>query len=138
PSLARAAALPTGGLTFVANAGQEDPAVAYYGRGAGSSVAFERRQVVLGLERNGRGVAIAMRFVGASPKTQITARHASAARVNYLVGTPDEWRTGLRTYRQVVYRNLWSNVDVQFRDVGGTLKYTFVVRPGADPRTVRF
>jgi Beta-propeller repeat len=44
---------------------------------------------------------------------------------------PARWRTGLRTYGRVVYRELWPGIDLAFDGRGGKLKYEFLVRPGA-------
>src|SRR5207247_2516650 len=53
-------------------------------------------------------------------------------KVNYFIGTDrSKWRTGLPTYEQIVYRNLWPGVDMVFRGGAGRLKYEFVVRAGA-------
>ena len=41
---------------------------------------------------------------------------------------------GIPTYGEVVYRELWTGIDMVFRGANGKLKYEFVARPGADPR----
>ena len=37
----------------------------------------------------------------------------------------------------VVYRELWPGIDLSCDGQAGSLKYTFVVRPGADPAQIR-
>src|SRR4030095_738605 len=55
----------------------------------------------------------------------------------YLKGHPDEWKTGLKTYRKIVYRDLWPGIDLAYSGTVNRLKYQFVVRPGADSRQIR-
>src|SRR6185436_9329270 len=43
----------------------------------------------------------------------------------------------LPRYGQIVYRELWPGIDLQLRDVAGSLKYEFRIRPGADPAKIQ-
>ena len=84
------------------------------------------------------GVALALRFLGANPNVAIHGERLGPGRVNYLLGNdPAKWHTGLRTYERVVYRNLWPGVDMVFHGQNGTLKYEFLVRPGARVSEIR-
>ena len=88
--------------------------------------------------RQGEGVALALRFLGANRNVAIRGERPAPGRVNYLLGNdPSKWHTGLRTYERVVYRNLWPGVDMVFAGQGGKLKYEFLVRPGARVRDIR-
>ena len=130
-------------LSFTANAGQTDARVRYSAQGAGFSVFLTRREAMLSLKRpgkqgRGRGVALALRFLGSNRNVAIRGERPGPGRVNYLLGNdPAKWRTGLRTYERVVYRNLWPGVDMVFAGQNGTLKYEFLVRPGARVRDIR-
>ena len=111
----------------------------YYARGRAYAISFKQREVVLAKLGSGRrGVAIGMRFVGANPHAQISAEHPLATTVSYLRGDRRSSFAGLRTFGQIVYRNLWPGIDLAFVGVGGKLKYAFTLRPGADPRAIRF
>ena len=130
-------------LSFTANAGQADARVRYAAQGAGFSVFLTRREAMLSLQRpgkqrRGRGVALALRFLGSNRNVAIRGERPGPARVNYLLGNdPAKWHTGLRTYERVVYRNLWPGVDMVFAGQNGELKYEFLVRPGARVRDIR-
>ncbi len=97
-------------LSFIANAGQADARVRYAAQGAGFSVFLTRREAMLSLKRpgkqgRGRGVALALRFLGSNRNVAIRGERPGPGRVNYLLGNdPAKWRTGLRTYERVVYR----------------------------------
>ena len=85
-----------------------------------------------------KGAPLALRFLGANPDAPIRGERPGPGRVNYLLGNdPAKWRTGLRTYGRVVYRDLWPGVDMVFAGQDGKLKYEFLVRPGARVRDIR-
>jgi hypothetical protein len=150
-------------LSFIPNAGQMDPSVRFYAQGAGygfyftddrAVLAFTRRAThaerreMLGLpgrRRDGpptatatRGVALELRFLGASPTAKLHAKRRGTGTVNYLLGAdPAQWRRELPTYEQLAYQGLWPGVDMRFRGAGGELKYEFVLGPGASPQRIR-
>lgn len=57
--------------------------------------------------------------------------------ISYFKGSQDEWRAGLPTYAQIVYRDLWEGIDLMYSGTVNRLKYDFVVQPGADPARIR-
>ena len=130
-------------LAFAPNAGQTNPRVRYSAQGAGFAVFLTRREAVLALrrhgkQRHGKGAALALRFLGANRNVAIRADHPGKGRVNYLLGSdPAKWRTGLRIYERVVYRELWPGIDLAFHGRSGKLKYEFLVRPGARVSRIR-
>jgi Beta-propeller repeat len=118
-------------LSFVRNSGQIDARAAYYAQGPRYGVYFTRRAVDLSFVKGTRGAALSLRFVGASPIAVPEARRTLPGRVNYLVGNRAGWRTDISTYGEIVYRGLWPGIDMAVRGERGTLKYEFLVRPGA-------
>jgi hypothetical protein len=79
-----------------------------------------------------RGVVLGLRFLGRNPQVVLDGEVLASGDANYLRGNdPSSWRTGLRRYSHVVYRELWPAVDLVLRGDGGTLKYEFRVRPRA-------
>jgi hypothetical protein len=130
-------------LSFVPNAGQSDQGVRFSAQGPHSSFFFTDREAVFALTKPGEtgassGATLALRFLGAEPEPSLGARQQLPGRVNYLLGSdPDKWQTGLPTYREVVYRDLWPGVDMVFRGDASRLKYEFLVRPGANVEDIR-
>jgi len=124
-------------LAFVPNTGRLDPRVRYTAQQGGLSVFFTRSEAALALARGKREATLALRFLGAGPAA-IEGRRLGAGRVNYLLGNDArKWRTGLPTYGQVVYREMWPGVDMVFKGAAGRLKYEFVLRPGAKVANIR-
>ncbi len=124
-------------LTFVPNRGQTDASVHYSGRAAGLELSFTSQEVVMALG-GPHDAELALRFVDANPEACIDGQQEAPGKVNYLLGDdPSRWRTGLRSYAAVRYRELWPGIDVVFRGKKGALKYDFELRPGAQVEHIR-
>jgi len=55
----------------------------------------------------------------------------------FLGNDPSQWRTDVRSFRGVAYEDLYPGIDLRYRTSAAGLKYEFLVRPGADPSTIR-
>jgi hypothetical protein len=55
---------------------------------------------------------------------------------NYLVGDESCWRRGIHPYSSIRYPDLWDGIDLVYRSVEGSIKYEFIVKPGADPERI--
>lgn len=62
----------------------------------------------------------------------------SGMRYHVLVGDRSAWATDLRSFGAVAYRGLWSGIDATWSGDRAGLKYSFTVRPGADPAKIAF
>jgi hypothetical protein len=125
-------------LSFVPNAGQTDAAVRYSAQAGGASFWFTSTEAVFSFAGKDEGVNLRLGFLGANPAPEIEGTDVLAGKVNYLLGNePSAWKTGLPTYGELVYRELWPGIDLAFRGEAGTLKYEFRVAPGADPSDIR-
>ncbi|HEX2030473.1 MAG TPA: SBBP repeat-containing protein, partial [Actinomycetota bacterium] len=103
--------------------------------GGTASVGRSGARLVLPLSA-GRGWAVEHALVGARGGRPV-GRGADGALVSYFTGPREEWRAGLRTYRRVVIPRAWPAIDAVYRAGAGALKYTFRLRPGADPADIR-
>jgi hypothetical protein len=81
--------------------------------------------------------AIKLEFVGADPDVQPVGEDRTEAIISYFKGSPEEWKTGLPTYAGVAYPDLWPGIDLVYSGDASLLKYTFLVKPGADPGQIR-
>src|SRR4051812_22213055 len=140
PALATAEATAGLALGFVENRGQTNTRARYYAHGDRYAFYVTQREVMLAFEKqkSARGVALAMRFVGRNPRSQPVGTQRAPGVVNYLRGNDrTAWRTGVRHFREIVYRNLWRGIDLRLRERSGALKYEFRVRPGTSPSSIR-
>jgi hypothetical protein len=152
PALARAdfAHLP---LAFEPNAGQSDARVRYLAHSPAGLLFFTPGEVVLvlkappsdtrpevGLPAAGTaGPVLRVRFIGANVQGALVAGETLPGRVNYFVGnSPTQWHSGLPTYAQLTYANLFPGVTLAYAGGGGALEGTYTVAPGTDPAQIRW
>lgn len=80
--------------------------------------------------------AYRMSFVGCH-KLVPTGDDALETYSNYYLGNdPSRWRSGVGEYARVMYRELYSGVDLEVISAKKALKYNFVVKPHADTKQI--
>ena len=146
-------------LAFEVNQGQTDPQVRYMARGSGYSVFLTENDTVFAISsakhsamppshskdtqprrrttEKIQSAAIDMRLVGSNRNPEIIAGNEIPGIVNYYVGSdPKNWRTGVKQYASVSYRDVYPGVNMVFHGAQRQLEFDFVVSPGADPKTI--
>jgi hypothetical protein len=123
--------------TFVPNAGQWDESVRFgLIHGAGGAWA-EEDGFALSCESAGSAEVVVARFAAAR-KVAPRGFDATDARFHFFLGNdPSQWRTDLRGYRSVEWRDVWPDVDVLLHVRPSGVEYDVVLRPGADVSRVR-
>jgi hypothetical protein len=145
-------------LAFVQNMGQWDSRVGYRAETGGAVFYFCRDEVAYMFIRNtdqleespaaelgitadkfGRpiykheAIMIKARFVGASSDVDINGSDMLAQRNNYFLGNnPDNWHTRVPCFGSITYNDIYPGIDLQYYGNGRSLKYDFIVTPGAD------
>ncbi len=57
---------------------------------------------------------------------------------NYFLGNDStKWAPNCRNYTNIVYRDVWDGIDIEWYEENGKLEFDFVVQPGADPSLIR-
>jgi len=57
---------------------------------------------------------------------------------NYFLGNDStKWAPNCRNYTNIVYRDVWDGIDIEWYEENGKLEFDFVVQPGADPNQIR-
>src|SRR5262245_15830377 len=125
-------------LVFVRNADQTDPRRSYSAHVAGGTFHFNTGGATFLFTKGKKRYAFGLSFPGSHAAVEPTGIKRGTGTVNYLIGDDVGLsRTGLPTYAEIVYRNLWPGIDLSFRGEKGELKYEFRVAPGADPKNIR-
>jgi len=129
-------------LYFIENQGQLDERVAYYVQGRDKTLYFTRQGLTMALTGPAEGgipqrYVVKLEFVGANPGVWPVGKDRTEAIISYFKGPPEEWHVGLPSYRSVVYADLWPGIDLVYSGDVNRLKYTFLVRPGADPERIQ-
>jgi len=148
-----------GRLRFERNDGQTHSQVRFLSRGRGYGLFLTPSEVVLSLRRahdarcSGQWphslaqweaqkfeqTVLRMKFVNASPGSEISGLDELAGKSNYFVGNdPKQWRLDVPHYDRIVYRDLWKGIDLAFYGTSqGQLESDFTVSPGASPSVIR-
>lgn len=72
----------------------------------------------------------------ASPKVEPSAPQPGI--YNYFIGNdPKGWRTGVVSYSELLYRDVWPGIDVRFAVNGSDIEQEFLVHPGTDTSRIR-
>ena len=122
-------------LRFVENRGQLDGPADFYLPGADRTLYFAEGGITLSLDGD-RPWAARLEFVGARSGVKPEGEGLAASRHHFFRGARDAWVTGVRSYGRVVYRDLWPGIDLVYDGEVKALKYSFIVKPGADPSRI--
>jgi len=143
------AALPTG---FEINRGQTDRRVKFLAHGSGYTLFLTATDAVLNVTtpvarragagqttaRSTGGDVVRLRLVGANAHASITGLDRLPGVSNYLRGhNRRQWRTGVRSYARVSYRDIYHGVNLVYHGAQRQLEYDFVLAPGVSPRAIK-
>src|SRR5215469_9719976 len=131
-------------LSFEINQGQIDPRVKYLAHGPGYTLWLTADQAVLALGSSAQPSTtplpvVRLGLVGSDAAPRVWGEQPLHGESNYFLGNnPQAWHTGIPTFGQVRYANVYRGVDLVYYGHQGELEYDFVVQPGADPRSIQF
>ncbi len=70
-------------------------------------------------------------FINALP-CEIESRIQSSSKLNYFIGNdPKQWASNVNMYHQIIYRNLYSDIDLEILEKGKDIKHNFILAPNA-------
>lgn len=125
-------------VSFEANQGQLEPEVYFRTRAGRYQLEFLRNSSRLSWAEGNLGRTIELQFPGSAAAVTVEGAERLPGTTNYFLGPgADEWVTGIPTFRQIVYRDLYPGVDLVFYGQGESIEFDFVVDPGADPSLIR-
>ncbi len=82
-------------------------------------------------------VVLKQEFVGAN-KVKPEGREQVEWYNNYLFGNDSlQGYPNVPNYQQIFYENLYNGIDLRYYFSGSSLKYDFIIHPGADPNQIR-
>ena len=118
-------------LFFVENRGQVQSNSHWMVKGSGITAYFGPRSVTY--RAGGRRLSVEFAAAGNSEPEGFGE---IPGRINFLIGNSATWRTNLKIYGGVIYRDLYPGIDLTYTADGSRLKSEFVVGPGADPSVI--
>lgn len=142
-------------LVFIENQGQVDARARFYARTGDQTLWLTDEGIVFDMVRAHRRrsahskvwivhaeerdrLVFRQRLVGANVGAAITAQGPRPGVSNFFGGDdPARWRTGVRSYGEVTYRDIYPGIDLRLYGNGRALEQEFIVHPGADPTRIR-
>jgi hypothetical protein len=141
------AGAPSGNAVFEQNLGQADPAVRFLLRGHGFSALLTDHSIVVSLqsqrpvetpEIRKQAAVIELGFDDAGISAHLTAQDRTGFVSNYLRGNDRRrWVIGVPGFKRVLYRDAYPGIDVECRATNGRLEFDYLLRPHADPNSIR-
>jgi hypothetical protein len=125
---------PSVPLFFIPNAGQTDASIRYMVQAPDLRAGFGRDSAIFQIQ----GTQVRVRFAGANRDAEIQGADPLRGRASFLLGDkPEQWRSGLQTFRKILYRDLYPGIDMTYGGAGYRIKSEYIVAPNADPRQIR-
>lgn len=150
-------------LTFVPNLGQWNPRVAFRAEAGGAVFYFCNNEVDYLFIRNTseietssdidmpispnkfslpnykkEALMIRAHFIGANPDIKIDGSWLLSQKNNYYLGNnPDKWRSHVPCFSSITYNDIYPGIDLRYYGNNRSLKYDFIVQPGADLSQIR-
>jgi len=83
------------------------------------------------------GLLVRAQFVDANLDAEVVGEEMLSHRSNYFLGNdPSKWHTDVPNYSAVRYREVYPGIDLKYYGDGRSLKYDFIVKPGANPSRI--
>lgn len=81
--------------------------------------------------------ALYVHFLNANQNAGINPVNRLPEYYNYFTGNdPSKWASGVNAYKEVQYKNMYRNIDMNIYGNGQNLKYDFVVNTGGNPSLI--
>jgi pimeloyl-ACP methyl ester carboxylesterase len=127
-------------VSYIPNMGQSATNVRYQVHGGSSSAFFTDEAILLAVTEGAETLPfVSLRWENANPSPDISAGRQLPGVVNYIRGNdPQQWRSDIPTYGEIVYHALYPGVDLHYGSENGRLKGTYIVAPGSDPFQIRW
>lgn len=82
--------------------------------------------------------AININFLGANNDAQAQATCMADRYYNYYIGNdPSKWASHVNLFAEAGYDNLYTGIDMRLYGIDGSMKYDFIVQPGANPNQIQ-
>ncbi|MCF8142533.1 MAG: SBBP repeat-containing protein [Deltaproteobacteria bacterium] len=145
-------------LHFIENKGQLDSRVRFYVKTSGQTLYFTDEGIVFDLlrwekaawkrtrgpkkgpytsEEKPERLVFSLGFENAREGVLMEGLDRQEGGINFLAGNDrSQWKTGIPTYRGVVYKGVYKGIDLKVFGNGKDIEYEFVVNPGGEPEDI--
>ena len=123
---------------FTENLGQWDTSIMFAAQGGAGQATFGLDGAVYTIGNGGAHNRIKVGFLSTAPVRPRASGDIGYPTSFFLGDDPSRWVSGARSYRELLYEDVWPAIDVRYYFKGGDLKYDVVLGPDAVPSSVRF
>lgn len=123
---------------FIENLGQWGGHIRFLAECSFGSVALGNDGVFYNIVNKGEGNVVKVRFHDANvvnPNGRVNLDFTS----NFFLGNdPTKWVSEARSYKEVLYEDVWPGIDILYYFKNGNLKYDIIVGEHSDPQMISF
>jgi hypothetical protein len=129
-------------LYFIPNEGQVEERVHYQLKLSDVNIYFLSEEIVYQffhrMEEKAKVENIRMKFVGMSEEAEVEGGEESEVKVSYFSGNdPEKWIQGAGTYKKIIYRDLYPDIDLIISGREGKIKHEYRVQQGGAVEDIR-
>jgi CHU_C Type IX secretion signal domain len=82
---------------------------------------------------------ISLNFGLKTKTTNLTQKSKIIQTYNFFLGkNPEYWQSDVPAFEEILLENVFTGIDFRMYAIDQTLKYEYIVKPGADPRQISF
>ncbi|QSE96127.1 DUF7948 domain-containing protein [Fulvivirga lutea] len=76
-------------------------------------------------------------FINANPYTTVTGYQPEPTLHSYFFGDKSNWVSGAREFNEIVFQDIYAEIDYRYAKTEGTIRYDFIVHPNGTPEDIR-
>ena len=77
-------------------------------------------------------------WIGANKDFEIEYGEATQDYTNYYLAVCPDGITGVKSYKDITFKNVWDGIDIKWYNKEGSLEYDFIVAPDADYKAIKW
>ncbi len=82
---------------------------------------------------------VRVRFEGQNRNSRLMGEHVLNGTAHFFIGNdPSRWQRSVPLYGEVIYQDIYTGINLHYREERGHLKSTFIVSPGANPSSIHY
>ena len=137
---------PNAGVpTYIKNLGQWDQKIQYLARTPNMDVWVTNKGIVFDAftynkqEQNivRKGTVLTMDFHNSNPIVS-SSKEKSSSVFNFYYGKEKNWKENVPSFNQVLLHEIYNGIDAMLLFDGSQPRYDFIVKPGANPKDIKF
>ena len=141
-------AVPFIPAVFTKNSGQLDASILCYLKTKGAQVFFGKEKITYqflhnegstenfstnGMENKIKVHNIGLSFINRNPDFEYVELDELTSKSNFFTGgDQNKWVSAANNFKTLLYKNLYSNIDLKYYSLRDKIKYDFIVKPGGD------